>query len=229
MHLFGYPFTPYFDMRFENGMQSKAMFDTGSAETFAICPPELESLERDSRFRKRPRIRGFGSIGESLGGAAPESELAMVGLRRLDVGEVRLGEVVAVLRPSAPSLLGADVLRQFVVTLAYPERKAYFERRADRVPARATFGFGPAFRGETVSAGFVWERSPAWLAGLRAGDRLTRIDEIDLGTVPADRRCAIVREVAQRLGEQDSVTLSFEGARGAGTARVTKASPDLTP
>ena len=229
LHVFGYPYTPYFDMLFENGMESKAMFDTGSAEMFALCPPELESLENNKRFRRQLRIHGYGSIGESLGGAAPDAELTKVRLQQLEVGGVALGEVVATLRPLAPSLLGADVLRHFVVTLAYPERKAYFERRDERPRALPTFGFGPAFSGETVTAAFVWEGSPAWRAGLRAGDRVTRIDDIDLGTVPPEGKCELVRQVLEVLGENDGVTLSFVGEGGAATVRVTKMSPDLTP
>ncbi len=229
LHVFGYPFTPYFDMQFENGMESKAMFDTGSAELFSLCPPELESLEKFRGFKRQRRIRGYGSIGESLGGAAPAGELTLVRLQELAVGGVPIGEVVATLRPGVPSLLGADLLRHFVVTLAYPDGKAYFERRAERPGPRATFGFGPTFRDGAAYAGFVWEESSAWHAGLRAGDRLVRIDDVDLEAIAADDACPTVRRALQVLDANDVVKLSFEGEDGPRTAGVRKESPDLRP
>ena len=229
LHVFGYPYTPYFAMQFENGMESKAMFDTGSAELFALCPPELASLEEHRGFKRQRRIHGYGSIGESLGGLAPAADLTKVRLQELAAGGVQLGEVVATLRPLAPSLLGADVLRHFVVTLAYPEGKAYFERRDGRPRALPTFGFGPAFSADSVTAAFVWEGSSAWHAGLRAGDRVVRIDDVDLESVPPDERCRVVREVMKVLGENDTVKLSFEGEDGPRTAGIRKESPDLRP
>lgn len=170
---FGYPHTPILDVHFVKKARSKAMFDTGSTAYFAISPDDLEGVSKEGGIGRT--ISGYGSPGGSLGGQAPESDQLQVELKTLSLGGVTLGRVGAVRRELSPSLIGAKVLKHFIVTFDSGSGVVYFSKYNDEPLAQSTFGFTLAF-GKTVSIALVWDESAAAKAGLRPGMILTSIN-----------------------------------------------------
>lgn len=207
LHDFGYPHAPILDIRFTEKARSKALFDTGSPEYLAISPADLEGSERSGGVGKT--MSGTGSIGGSLGGRAPNRKQRLVELKTLDIGNVRMDRVGAVLRHSAPSLVGASVLQHFIVTLDSRSGSAYFEPYRGGPFARSSFGFGLDFD-TAASVGLVWEGSPAEAAGLRVGQRVTAING-----QAAETSCAGIRKAMHAISEGDTIQIEWDG--GAGT------------
>ena len=126
-------------------------------------------------------------------------EAFRLSLSRLWIGELELVDVVARTRQEAPTLIGAGLLEHYLVTLAYPLKRAFFYKYSEAPLQRTGFGFGPDFGAPEVTASIVWDESAASAAGIRPGDRLTRIGDSDLTTITGANRCSIVRNVLESL------------------------------
>ena len=222
LHVFGYPYSPILDTEFQNGMTSTAILDTGSPEYVVLTHSELEDLERTGAIERRAMTRGFGSAGESIGGMGQDEEAFLLPLSRLWIGDLELMNVVARSREETPTLIGASLLSHYLVTLAYPRKRAFFYKNSEAPLQRTSFGFGPSFDSQAVTASFVWDESPAYSAGIRPGDRLMRIGDSDLTTITEQARCPIVRDVLESLDTDATLRVDFEHAGTATTVELAR-------
>lgn len=202
LHDFGYPHAPILDVRFEKKASSKAMFDTGSPGYFVISPPDFEGASRAGGIGRT--IPGYGSLGGSLGGQAPDGQQLKGELHSLSIGNIKLGRVSASVRERPPSLVGASILEHFVVTFDSKSETAYFDQYREGPFVRSSFGFSLAF-GEPISVALVWEESPAAEAGLRAGQAITAING-----EATDSSCEGMRRALQAM-QEDTVRIEIEG------------------
>ena len=205
---YGYLHTPFVDVQLAKGATSKAMFDTGSAPLFVISPPDLEGAEKARGIQKR--YFGKGSSGTSLGGKAPDRRQQRVDLRQLAIGNLRLGRVNAMERKLAPSLIGASILDQFIVTVDSVAGAFYFDRYS-RSSTQSSFGFALSFEGGT-HVSLVWEDSPAAQAGMSAGQRI-----LSLNGSPTGPSCDSIRGTFQHM-QGDTVDVEWIG----GTAKLSR-------
>ena len=198
---FGYPHAPILDVRFADEATSKAMFDTGSPGYFTISPPDFDGAEHAGGVKNT--TSGYGSLGGSLGGQAPNAAQRRGELSSLAIGNVDLGSVQAHVREFPPSLIGASILEHYVVSLDARSQSAYFDRYRDASFVRPSFGFSLGFENE-VSIALVWEGSPAAEAGLQAGQRVTAINGRK-----TDNSCEGIR-YALRAMEGSSIEVEWE-------------------
>jgi S1-C subfamily serine protease len=109
------------------------------------------------------------------------------------------------LRDQPPSLIGASLLDQYVVTLDTRNGAAYFDRYHEAPFARASFGFGLSFE-DDVKVSLLWNGSPAAAAGLQVGTQLTAVDG-----EPATTSCDGIRRVMQAVSTSKAIRLEWEG------------------
>ncbi|WP_028671185.1 aspartyl protease family protein [Saccharospirillum impatiens] len=202
---FGYPHTPFFDIQLSEQASSKAMFDTGSSEYLTLSPMDRDGAARDGGIGRT--VSGSGSLGQSLGGAAPVTRLQSVRLNEVSVGSIELGAVDAPVRSLAPSLIGASLLNHFVVTLDARANTAYFDAYEPGPFQRGTFGFGLQFDGD-VTVSQVWADSPADAAGMAVGDRVTSIND---KAVTAS--CEDMRHTMRLMADAEQLDVEWEGSR----------------
>ncbi|MEM9760927.1 MAG: aspartyl protease family protein [Pseudomonadota bacterium] len=199
LHNFGYPHMPILDVTFARRATSKAMLDTGSPTFFAISAADLEGTRKAKGIGRQ--IAGFGSAGASLGGQAKAKDQLFVELKSLRIGDIRLGRVPAVRRDPSPSLIGARMLENFIVTLDMPSGAAYFTKFGNTPYEHSTFGFTLAFD-QGISVATVWQPSAAHAQGLRAGTRIQTING-----VPTQGSSAGIRQAMDAMaGRQLSIT-----------------------
>jgi predicted aspartyl protease len=196
LYQFGYPYMPILDVTFAKKAQSKAMFDTGSPTFFAISSADLKGTKKASGIGKT--VSGYGSPGGSLGGQAPNIELQQVELKNLTIDKLKLGRVVAKRRELSPSLIGARVLENYIITFDSSSGSAYFKEYANTVFAKSTFGFSLAFD-NNISIGAVWEKSPAKDAGLQAGLELISINGVEVDFTQAGLHRAMEAMAGQEI------------------------------
>lgn len=177
LHQFGYPYMPILDVRYSKKSQSKALFDTGSPSFFTISSADFEGTTKSKGIGRT--LSGYGSPGGSLGGQAPNTELMQVELKELTIDKLKLGRVVAQRRELSPSLIGARMLENYIITFDSRSGRAYFEEYASKVISNSSFGFSLAFD-NSISIGAVWENSPAKSAGLRVGLELISINGVEV-------------------------------------------------
>jgi len=199
---FGYPHAPIVDVRFANKARSKAMFDTGSPEYLAISPQDFDGAKRSGGIGQV--ISGFGSLGRSLGGQAPDGNQLKGELKSFSIDRIKLGEVDAVVRESPPSLIGASLLKHYIITLDPRSKAAYFEKYYEAPFMRSSFGLSLAFE-PTMSVSLVWDKSPASKAGLQVGQLLNSINGEATST-----SCDSIQNVLKAMSG-DLVELEWEG------------------
>jgi predicted aspartyl protease len=203
LHDFGYPHAPIFDIQLARKASSKAMFDTGASDYFVISPPDLEGAQRNKGVSNV--VHGSGSLGTSAGGAAPDRPQQRVQLKTFGLDGLDLGRIEAPLREAAPSLLGAALLRHFVITLDARSKTAYFDRYRGGPFRRADYGFGLAFN-PTPQVSLIWEDSPAARAGLKLGQQVGAIN----GQV-LDGSCSSMLGAFRALSEGAPIAIESEG------------------
>ncbi len=209
LHDFGFPHAPIVDVVFAKEARSKALFDTGAPVYFWISPDDYAGAQRAGGTGGT--LEGFGSPGGSLGGQAPAVPREMVELTSFSVGPVQIGVVEALVRELSPSLLGVRFLDHFIVTLDQPNGAVFFYEYAKGPYIEDSFGLTLAFDGE-VAVGTVWEGSPAWRAGLRAGDPLDSINGMTL-----DFSCEKIRQAIAAF-QEPTIRIDWEG----GSVELTK-------
>jgi predicted aspartyl protease len=111
-------------------------------------------------------------------------------------------------------LLGTDVLRQFIVTLDLANNRMYLtsnpKARADRY-LFSTIGIQfvkDAQDGFTIMA--VWKPSPAARAGLKIGDRIIAVNQLDAHQMSLDD---LSREIHGRPGTKINLVIDSDGLR----------------
>lgn len=203
LHSFGYPHTPFLDVQFAPDARSKAMLDTGSQEYFTLSPPDFEGARRNNAVEGT--TQGQGSMGGSVGGAAPAREQLRVHLASLSIGDNKLGRITTPLRTSPPSLIGASILEHFVVTLDTRNTTAWFDRYNHSPLAQGSYGFGLGFD-DKVRVSHVWNDSPAAKAGIDVGDHVEAINGQATGN-----SCPAIRHALSAMKESNTITLEIEG------------------
>ena len=202
LYQFGYPFMPIFDVTYAKNARSKAMFDTGSPTYFSISPPDLAGAKKASGISET--LSGYGSPSGSLGGQAPEMELIKARLKDLAIDGLRLGPVVAEGRTLSPSLIGAKILNNYIVTLDSRSERAFFKKVSDKSLMSPSFGFSLAFE-NNVSIGAVWDNSPAKKARLKTGTVLTAINGMNVEYT----REGLIRAITAM--ESPTIELAWQG------------------
>lgn len=203
---FGYPHTPFFDIRLADQTHSKAMFDTGSSDYLMLSPMDRDGAERNDAIAST--VTGTGSLGGSLGGAAPNTEQQRVTLKALSIGQLGVGPVAAPVRALSPSLLGASILDHYVVTLDSRNNKAYFNAYREGPLLRPSFGFGLSFD-QKIEVSLVWDGSPAANAGLAVGDRVSAMDG-----EPLTNSCDDMKRAMQLISDAREIDIEWRGSTG---------------
>jgi hypothetical protein len=165
--------------------------------------------------RQRPSARPFFRIGRRTEGTgqAPSRDQLRLELKTLSIGKLKLGRVAAIRRELSPSLIGAEMLKHFVVTFDSKSETVFFSKCSDNPFVQSSFGFTLAFD-KTISVAVVWDNSPAYNSGLRSGIPLTSINGIETELT----KDGIQRTITAMAGQE--ISLEWRG----GSARLRKES-----
>lgn len=161
-----------------------AMIDTGASGTVTLTAQFGRKHDLAAKLPKGPTAPLSGGVGGLTQGR-------LLRLNTVQIGEHSLAKPVGMLTISAGGatgsgagydcLIGADILKRFVVTFDYAQKRVWFEPATDlKAPFTVDHAGlllkadGPEFR-EFFVYGTIPE-SPAAEAGLLAGDELTHVD-----------------------------------------------------
>lgn len=181
---------------------SVAMIDTGASGTVTLTAQFAKKHDLEAKLPKGP-------VAPLSGGVGGLTQGRILRLNGVQIGEHSLARPAGTLTLSSGGatgtaagydcLIGADILRRFVVTFDYKKKQVWFEPATD---LKAPFGVdhaglllkadGPDFR-DFIVYGTIPE-SPAAEAGLLAGDEVTHVDGRPLNDSTLDQVRRIFRQ-----------------------------------
>mgnify|MGYP002622578244 CR=1 FL=1 len=212
---FGYPHAPIVDYQL-GAIVDKALFDTGSAANVALFRPVFDAV-RD----ELPSIEtGRGSEGESAGGRGAVVDLFRFDVDGLILGDRSLGQVRGTARAVPPTLLGAGLLADYIVTLDYPGERLWLEPRRTPAPRRGEAGYGLGFNGSRAEVVQMFEGSAAAAAGLRLGDHVIEAQGRSLEVSDSNPRCEAALWLAESFDARAEAELVIERGGVRQTLRI---------
>lgn len=179
----GYPFGPIVDYRV-GAVKDKALFDTGFGGKVAL----FDRVVRDTSVATHMTDirKGHGSAGVSAGGRAPNRPLTQFTLRNFLLPAVppskrshNLAPISATTRVAPPTLLGLGILSHHDVTLDYAHAKGarlHLQDRPNPVADTQPAGFAISVVGAGMEVTQLYENAAAARAGLRLGDKVSRLE-----------------------------------------------------
>ncbi len=167
----GYPHAPIIDYSVGD-LADKAMFDTGNGANISFFEKAADHPSVQASIVPGTRARGEGYEGESAGGLSKRGPL-----RRFETAEVsfssgKLDATESIVRIMPPTLFGAGLLRSYIVTLDYPGKQMFLEKRTEPEAIRPDPGYGIAMIDGRAVVSRLFAGSAADRAGLKLGDHV---------------------------------------------------------
>jgi predicted aspartyl protease len=193
-------------------ISGKFAVDTGASSSLILSPEAIEREGVSSSLGKTMSVQSRG-----VGGA---TEVNLARVAKLELGGFSLAQPITMLQPEGPGRISAEgtignigggVWSRFKVIFDYPNKRMILEPGPDiAAPFEADMSGlalvteAPEFRRVTVTR--VLDSSPAFTAGIRAGDEIETVD----GKPAAEIGLSALRERLRRDGED----LKLELKRG---------------
>ena len=198
-----------------DGVAARFGLDTGDRSALTLKGPFVEAQRLRERYSPRVEaVTGFG-----IGGPI-RAQVARAGVLRFGGFEIRgpvtrlsLQRAGAFTANDTAGNIGGAILRQFTVTFDYTRRQLFFEKnrsygRRDTYD-RAGLWLSRSADGRAFEVYDVVARGPAAEAGLKAGDRVLRIDGRGVESLPLVEARSELKDARRK-----SVRLTVEdGAR----------------
>lgn len=179
-----------------DGLPARFSIDTGARNALTINSPFARAHDLAGKYHpKFETVTGWGVGGASRARPVRVQEVKLGDVRVANVvGELYSGDKGSFADPELSGNIGGAVLRRFVVTFDYRDKKLYLAPAAQPPPDifdRAGMFF--LRDGDAIKLVAIVPGGPAAKAGLAAGDRVVAID----GEPIAARRLAAWRAVLQ--------------------------------
>lgn len=192
---FGYPYAPIFEYKVGRGFKDKLLFDTGAPVFISLAKPAFQALVKDDAVEGG--VVGVGYDGESASLVSEPRERERFSPVSITVGKLKLKDVGGEVRAIAPTVMGAKALHRHIVTLDYPNEKAYFSPIKD-VDGKAMNSDRSApvqFRMEAgkVQVSYLGNGSMSVDQGVQLGHTVWSINGVDVSSVAEEERCEKVR------------------------------------
>jgi hypothetical protein len=172
------------------GLPVNFLLDTG-ASTSVISWPAWFSITSD--WKPRAVLDGFrssGSSGASLLALIPSISFGRASVRNLPLRVQSETSTGILAKGNVAGLMGTDLLQHFIVTLDLGNDRLFLKENPHYKPDPDRFStIGIQFTKNEkgiVRIVAVWTPSPASAAGLKVGDRILKIDQLDAGSMSLD-------------------------------------------
>jgi PDZ domain/Aspartyl protease len=195
-----------------DGIQARFGLDTGDRSALTLKGPFVEGHGLREHYTPRVEaVTGFGIGGPIRAQVVRVGSLKFGGFEiRGPVTRLSLQKGGAFAAADVAGNIGGAILKQFTVTFDYTRRRIYFEKNGGYGQRdtydRAGLWLSQAADGRAFEVFDVVARGPAAEAGLKAGDRVLRIDGRGIDSLPlieARTELKDARRKSVRLTVQD--------------------------
>jgi hypothetical protein len=193
------------------GLSLPFIVDLGSANGWMAPQTYWEKIV--SRQKDIPHVRGYG---EGSGGAlGVEKNLqGLTGiLRAPQCGEYRPPSLLLSIYQETFASVGNEFFCLFSVTFDWRKNEMRLTPQMSlTAPVLETFGFGFSYseEGKCLYINYLYENSPAEAAGLKIGDRLLQVNDLDLNARSMEDYCRFFLNPRAIYGEADTLLLEVQ-------------------
>jgi predicted aspartyl protease len=194
---------PYIVARVD-GHKEKFMLDFGSGSLFTLTEKDGEKYSAGKQIFE---IDGASSEG---GNGVVEQTLHMIKADSLEIGSARFKNCpVYYLQSANESLVGNPIIKNYVVTLNFPDNELYLSPIVASSPKEGleTFGFSLKYSDGKVITGTLYKGLAAEQAGLQVGDQVVAVDGKPLAYADA---CSAIAPLADLLISKTTVVLTVQ-------------------
>jgi hypothetical protein len=202
-----------------DGTPARFGLDTGDRSAFTLKGPFVEQNHLRERYSPRVEaVTGFGIGGPIRAQVVRVGSLKFGGFEiKGPVTRLSLQKAGAFAAGDVAGNIGGAILKQFTVTFDYARGRLYFEKNRDYGSRdtydRAGLWLSQTADGRAFEVFDVVARGPAAEAGLKAGDRVLRIDGRGVESLPLIEARSELKDARRK-----SVRLTVQD--GAGTREV---------
>lgn len=204
----GYPHLPIIDYRVGD-VAEKALFDTGNSERVVLFKSVANAIGRQHAIMPNTTMIGTGYQGESAGGLGQIEELARFTLKDFEIGTYHLGQTRGTTRAHPPTLVGAGILSDHVVTLDYPGEQFILEKQGKPSNVKQEAGYAISYRAGKAEAVQLFQGSNAARAGLQLGDEVLAINGRRLALSKSGNNCDQMEWVIDQFDPRQAAQLNI--------------------
>lgn len=193
-----------------DGLRLPFKVDLGSTSGFRAPMEYWEKIRG-----RRKAIPSVAVYGELLGGAmgVKSSQGRTAVLPAVQCGDYQTPALLLAFYPEALASVGNDFFCRFAVTFDWRKNEIHLTPQTPEAPAELeTFGFGFSFKAEErcLYVSYLYEGSPAEEAGVKIGDRILRINDLNLDSVTTDDYCRFFLDPNLLFGQEKTLSLQVE-------------------
>ena len=167
------------------------IFDLGSTGTVMLTEGFRQKLlKKHDGF---PQVKGIGSNSSGLYGMVPDTSYTGR-VDHLRTGSLVLDNYVLDFKRSKNGNFGSGLFKDYIVTMDWDQQKIFFQPQPSKKDEKwSTFGFVPLVKDKKFIVSFLYDNSPASMAGMMIGDRVISINGKDFTEVSAEAYCEMIK------------------------------------
>ncbi len=188
---------PTVEAGFTNGFNSTMLFDLGDNGTVEIQESRIDLI------KKKEIATGTGILYTTGLGVGNKNESSVHKL--LKVPSFKFGNNLVknmiVYTDNAPhfpiDIIGAGILNYFEIVLDFPKKRIYSLNVLDEYKSEGykTHGFKYTIVNNEMIITYIWNNSPAYKAGLRVGEKITKLHGLKIKDLSNLDNCEIYKRI----------------------------------
>ncbi|QQR88330.1 MAG: aspartyl protease family protein [Flavobacteriales bacterium] len=192
-----------------------AHFDSGASATLEMSRAAMQGFL--GKYPTDLVDSGLGVVSYGVHGPAPPSEQLIAAPRTVMIAGAEVARPRTIITEDGRSRIGRGILAFGRVRINYPAQRIRFTPYPRRIlQEQADYGVHLIIDGPNVHVGTVWRNTEAEQAGIKYGDRVLRVGDVDLATV---LECDLERVLRQLLGTK-RIVMSIQSADGGERQRI---------
>lgn len=213
----GYSGTPKVPVSINGISDGKTYVDFGAKGFYKSSKKTYNKLCSKANKHKCQTASGYGSIASgAFGYEQPDSSYVAL-VHSFAVGKTSpavLNDQLITLSNHSDKLLGLDFFENYHTIINWPDREIILrqQKNTEKIEAYHSFGFRVIYRDNKLYVGFLYNNSPAAMAGLKLDDQIIRINEFDFDHSNVDKFCTFLNSNILKNSNQLNLTLLRNGS-----------------
>ncbi len=196
--------------------------DTGSVGFISTEYDHLKELKSNNEIINERTSFGANSVG--IFGISSNDTSKQVLLKKISIGDLTLDNQIVDFKKGKNSLLGMSFLKNYLVTIDWNNNLISLTPQSNFNNSFAeSFGISLYKTGDKMIVSSITEGSSAQTAGIRVGDTVLNVNELDVSNTSLEEYCKIIKMV--RIKEADNLRLIIENENGKNEYHITKMPP----